>query len=78
MSTKKMSQNYLSFSIASVITIVAGYALSLAATSVYMAKLKTVHLPLGDSSLILGGLYFTIVAVVGILIAYFYERFTCV
>jgi ABC-type enterobactin transport system permease subunit len=77
MSTKTATKKYLSFGIASAITIAVGYVLSLGAPAFYEAYLTEIQLPLGDSTLMLGGLYFTIVAVAGVLIAYFYERFRC-
>lgn len=77
MSTKTSSKNYLSFGIAYAITVAVGYMLSLEAPAFYEAYLTKIQLPLGDSTLMLGGLYFAIVAVAGIIIAYFYERFRC-
>lgn len=75
MSTKTGTKNYLSFAVATAITVTVGYLLSLGAPEFYKAYLTKIQLPLGDSTLMLGGVYFTIVAVAGILIAYFYERF---
>ena len=78
MSTKNTSKNYLSFIIASAIAVAGGYFLSLGANVLYLSKLNTVRLPLGDPTLLLGGLYFAIVVLVGALIAFFYEKFRCV
>jgi putative flippase GtrA len=73
--TKKSSKNYISFVISVLITVAIGYGLSLGATAVYNGGLNKVHLPLGDSSLLLGGLYFLIVLIAGAVITYLYERF---